>query len=68
MRQEGVYAGQFTDGEITERRRKLMRLRHDAEVKHLLSGNLPERKDLLELADAAAADYFDSIFGPRTIQ
>jgi hypothetical protein len=63
---ERVYAGQFTDDEITELRRKLMRLRHEADVKHFPMGNLPERTDLLALADEAAAAYFDSIFGPRT--
>jgi hypothetical protein len=63
---EGVYAGQFTEAEITDQRRKLMRLRHEADVKHFPTGNLPERKDLLLLADEAAATYFDSIFGPRT--
>jgi hypothetical protein len=62
---EGVYAGQFTNEEITDRRRKLMRLRHDADAKHFPTGNLPERKDLLALADDAAIAYFDSIFGPR---
>jgi hypothetical protein len=63
---EGVYGGRFTAEETTERRRKLMRLRHDAEVRHFPAGKLPERIDLLELADAAAASRFDSIFGPRT--
>jgi hypothetical protein len=62
---EGVYAGQFTETEITDRRRKLMRLRHEAAVKSFPTGNLPERGDLLALADEAAATYFDSMFGPR---
>jgi hypothetical protein len=60
---EGVYSGQFTDEEITDRRHKLILLRHEAEVKHFPSGHLPERKDLLALADEAAIAYFDSIFG-----
>ena len=63
---EGVYAGQFTNEEITIRRRRLMKLKHDADVKHFPTGNLPERKDLLVLADDAAIAYFESIFGPRT--
>lgn len=63
---EGVYGGQFTNEEITDRRRKLMKLRHDAEVKHFPTSDLPERRDLLALADEAAIAYFDSIFGPRT--
>lgn len=56
---ERVYAGQFTDDEITELRRKLMRLRHEADVKYFPLGNLPERKDLLALADEAATSYFE---------
>jgi hypothetical protein len=63
---EGVYSGQFTDKEITDLRRKLMRLRHEAEVRHFPSGHRPERRHLLALADEAAIAYFDSIFGPRT--
>ena len=63
---EGVFAGQFTNEEITERRRKLMTSRHAADVKHFPTGNLPERKDLLALADEAGIAYFESIFGPRT--
>ena len=54
---ERVYAGQFTDDEITELRRKLMRLRHEAEVKYFPLGNLPERKDLVALADEAATSH-----------
>jgi len=63
---ERVYAGQFANDEITELRRKLMRLRHDAEVKYFPLGNLPERKDLLALANEAAPSYFDAVFGSRT--
>ncbi|HUZ65982.1 MAG TPA: hypothetical protein VMU82_19935 [Acetobacteraceae bacterium] len=63
---EGVYAGQFTNEQITDRRRVLMKLRHDADAKHFPTGDLPERKDLLALADEAAIAYFDSMFGPRT--
>jgi hypothetical protein len=62
---EGVYAGWFTNEDITDRRRKLMNLRHDADVKHFPTGNLPEREDLLALADEAAIAYFEAIFGPR---
>ena len=61
---EGVYAGQFTNEEITERRRKLMQLRHEAEVEHLPDGDLPERSDLLELAEADAIAYFVTMYGP----
>jgi hypothetical protein len=63
---EGVYAGRFTNEEITDRRRKLMNARHDAEVKHFPTGNLPERKDILMLANDAAIAYFEATFGPRS--
>jgi|HubBroStandDraft_1064217.scaffolds.fasta_scaffold64985_2 hypothetical protein len=63
---EGVYSGRYTDEEINDRRRKLMRPRHEAEVKHFPSGRVPERTDLLVLADQAAIAYYDSIFSPRT--
>jgi hypothetical protein len=59
---EGVYAGQFNNEEITERRRKLMQLRHDLDVKHFPTGDLPERNDLLELAEQDAITYFKDMF------
>lgn len=62
---EEVYAGRFTNQEITDRRRSLMTLRHDADVKHFPAGNLPERKDLLALAEATAIAYFESLFERR---
>ena len=62
---ERVYAGEFTDSEINDRRRKLMRLSHQARQKHFPAGDLPERKTLLALADRSAAAYFDFMFGPR---
>ena len=46
---ESVYSARFTNEEITERRRKLMVLRHEAEVEHFPTGDLPEREDLLTL-------------------
>jgi hypothetical protein len=61
---ESVYGGQFTDEEITERRRKLMELRHKAEVEHFPTGDLPEREDLLSLAEADAVAYFEAMFEP----
>ncbi len=63
---ERVWAGRFTDDEINELRRKLMRQRHEAELRHFPSGNLPERRDLLGLADEAAIAYFESTFRSRT--
>jgi hypothetical protein len=61
---ESVYGGQFTDEEITERRRKLMELRHEAEVEHFPTGDLPEREDLLTLAEADAVVYLEAMFEP----
>jgi hypothetical protein len=61
---EGVYAAQFTNEEITERRRKLMLLRHGAETKHFPTG-LPERPGYLVVAEEEATAYFDAMFGPR---
>jgi len=62
---ESIYGGRLTDQEITERRRKLMQLRHDAEVKHFPTG-LPERRRYLTMAEDEAVSYFDHMFGPRT--
>ena len=62
---EGIYAARFTNEQITDRRRKLMQLRHEAEVKQFPTG-LPERKRYLALAEDEATAYFDAMFGPRT--
>ena len=61
---ESVYGGQFTNEEITERRRKLMELRQKAEVEHFPTGDLPEREDLLALAEVDAVAYFEAMFEP----
>jgi hypothetical protein len=63
---ESVYAARLTTEEITERRRKLMRLRLEAEVKDFPTG-LPESRRKLGVAEEAAAAYFDTLFGPRQI-
>jgi hypothetical protein len=60
---EGVYAGRYDNEEIIERRRKLMQVRHDLEVKNFPSGDLPERKDLLTLAEDDAITYPENMFG-----
>jgi hypothetical protein len=57
MEWEDIFAGRLDEGEITKRRHKLMKLRHDADVKNLPNG-LPVRKVLLKLAEANAAAYF----------
>jgi hypothetical protein len=61
---EGVYSAQFSNEEITERRRKLMSLRHEAEKEHFPTGDLPEREDLLRLAERDAVTYFEALFEP----
>jgi hypothetical protein len=60
---EGVFAARFTNAEITERRRKLMQLRHDLEVKHFPNGGLPKRDDLLTLAEKDTIAYLEAMFG-----
>jgi len=64
---ESVYAGAFTNGQITERRRKLMELRHDLEWKHFPTADLPRNPALLPLAERDAIDYLENMFreGPR---
>jgi hypothetical protein len=62
---EGVFSGQFSNEEIADKRRKLMQLRHDIEVKHFPTGNLPMRNSLLRLAKEDAIAYLQDMFGPR---
>lgn len=62
---EEVCAGRFSGEEVTERRRRLMKSRHDADVRYFPDGNLPERKDLFALAETAAIACFASIFQLR---
>jgi hypothetical protein len=61
---EGIFSGKFSDEEITDKRRKLMQLRHDIEVKHFPTGNLPVRDELLKLAKEDAITYLQNMFGP----
>jgi hypothetical protein len=53
---ESVFAGQLSDKEITERRRRLIELRHNIEVENFPPGelHLPERRDLLAPAEKDA--------------
>ena len=60
---ESVFAGKFTDGEITERQRKLMERQHEADLKHFPRGDLAQRKNLLALAEHDAEAYFLAMFG-----
>lgn len=59
---EGVFSGKFTNEEIIERRRKLMQLQHELEMKHFPSGDLPSRPDLLELAEKDTIAYLEATF------
>jgi hypothetical protein len=61
---EGVAAERFTNEEITERRRTLMKVRHEAEAEHLSTGDLPIKAKLLALAEEDAVAYFETMFGP----
>jgi hypothetical protein len=64
---ESVFAGSLTNVEITERRRKLMELRHELEWKHFPTADLPRNSALITLAERDAIDYLESTFreGPR---
>jgi hypothetical protein len=62
---EAVHAGELTDTEIRERRRRMMKTRHEASLKYFPTADLPERKDINALAQEAAVMYYDSIFKPR---
>jgi hypothetical protein len=61
MEWEDIFAGRLDEAEISKRRHKMMKLRHDADVKNLPNG-LPARKSLLRLAEADAAAYFRNTF------
>jgi hypothetical protein len=64
---ESVFAATLTTEEMTERRRKLMELRHELEWKHFPTGDLPSKPALLALAEQDAITYFENTFreGPR---
>jgi hypothetical protein len=59
---ESVFSAKFTNEEITERRRRLMQLQHEMEGKHFPTGDLPNRADLLALAEQDAITYLESVF------
>jgi len=62
---EGVFAGQLSDREITERWQHLMQRQLDAQREHFPDDNLPERPDLMALAEQHAISYFQTRFGPQ---
>lgn len=59
---ESVFSAKLTNEEITERRRKLMQLRHDLEVKHFPTGDLPKREDIFALAEQDTITYLEAMF------
>jgi hypothetical protein len=63
---EGVFSGKFTNEEIIERRRKLMQLAHELDGKHFPTGDLPNRPDLLALAEQDAITYLEAMFRDGT--
>ncbi len=61
MEWEDIYGGKLDEDEINRRRHRLMKLRHEAEVKNLPDG-LPLKKSLLRLAEMEAATYVENSF------
>jgi hypothetical protein len=53
---ESVFSAKFTE-EITQRRRKLVQLQHELDGKHFPTGDLPNRPDLLALAERDTITY-----------
>lgn len=62
---EAIFAGQLSNDEISERWRKLMQTQLDAQKEQFPDGDLPERSDLMTLAEQDAISYFESRFGPE---
>ncbi len=60
MEWEDIHSGEIGARDITRRRHALMRLRHDAEAKHLPTGLRIKRKFLV-LAERETSSYFDSM-------
>lgn len=59
---ENVFSAKLTDEEITERRRRLMQLQHEMDNKHFPTGDLPDRPDLLGLAERDAIANLEPMF------
>lgn len=59
---ESIFAGRYSDDQISKQRHKLMKLQHDAEKRNFPDG-LPFRKPLFEAAQAEAKQYFKAIYG-----
>jgi hypothetical protein len=62
---EAIFSGQLNNDEISERWRKLMQVQLDAQKEHFPNGDLPERSDLMTLAEDDAIAYFEKRFGPE---
>jgi hypothetical protein len=62
---EAIFAGQLSNDEISERWRKLMQALLDAQKEQFPDGDLPERQELMALAEQDAISYFESRFGPE---
>jgi hypothetical protein len=58
---ESVFSGRYTDEQITNRRHKLMKLQHDAEL-HNFPNGIATREVLFREAQAEAERYFESIY------
>jgi hypothetical protein len=59
---ENIFSGRYTNEQITNRRRKLMRLQHDAE-RHNFPHGLATKVSLFTEAQQEAKDYFATTYG-----
>jgi hypothetical protein len=60
MEWEDIHSGEIGARDITRRRHALMRLRHEAEAKHLPTG-LPVKRKFFLLAEREASSYLESL-------
>jgi|ERR1700722_11359921 len=58
---ENIFTGHYPDGEIANRRHKLMKLQHEAEAKSFPDG-LAERKSDFRVAQAETKLYFEKTY------
>ena len=65
---DGVFAGFYSNSQITDRLHKLRRLHHDAESQAFNKEGLPEHKDLFKQAQREAAAYISVTYGVESVQ
>jgi hypothetical protein len=64
---EDIYAGLTDEGQINKLRHRMMKLRHDMDIKNLPNG-LPVKKELFRLAEEDAAAYFQNTYQTRAVE